>query len=72
MDAKEVKNRIEKLRAEIERHNHLYYVFDAPEINDEAYDSLLRELQRLENEHPNFSQKTARHGAWAERSRRNL
>ena len=59
MDAKEVKNRIEKLRAEIERHNHLYYVFDAPEINDEAYDSLLRELQRLENEHPEFLSKNS-------------
>ncbi len=44
--------RIAKLRAEIERHNHLYYVLDAPSIPDAEYDKLFRELQSLEAQHP--------------------
>ncbi|HEX4955352.1 MAG TPA: NAD-dependent DNA ligase LigA [Thermoanaerobaculia bacterium] len=44
--------RLESLRREIRRHDHLYYVKDAPEISDEAYDRLFRELRELEAEHP--------------------
>ncbi len=44
--------RIEALRSQIERHNRLYYVYDAPEIPDAAYDRLMRELLDLEAEHP--------------------
>lgn len=44
--------RVETLRREIERHDVLYYMDDAPEITDAEYDALLRELQRLETEHP--------------------
>ncbi|MGE4299675.1 MAG: NAD-dependent DNA ligase LigA [Desulfovibrionaceae bacterium] len=44
--------RVRALRAELERHNHLYYVRDAPEISDAAYDALFRELQALEAAHP--------------------
>lgn len=40
------------LRAELERHNHAYYVLDAPSIPDGAYDMLLRELQELEERQP--------------------
>jgi DNA ligase (NAD+) len=40
------------LRAEIERHNQAYYVDDAPSIPDAEYDALFRELQALENAHP--------------------
>ena len=40
------------LRGEIERHNHAYYVLDAPTIPDAEYDRLFRELQALEAEHP--------------------
>ncbi len=40
------------LRGEIERHNHAYYVFDAPTIPDAEYDKLFRELQGLEEKHP--------------------
>ena len=40
------------LRAEIERHNHAYYVLDAPTIPDAEYDQLFRELQELEAAHP--------------------
>ncbi len=46
------KQRIEELRDEINHHNYLYYVLDAPEIPDSEYDRLLRELQALEAEHP--------------------
>jgi len=44
--------RAESLRREIERHNHAYYVLDAPTIPDAEYDKLFRELQALEAEHP--------------------
>ncbi len=40
------------LRAEIERHNHAYYVLDAPTIPDAEYDKLFRELQNIEAQHP--------------------
>lgn len=43
---------IEKLREEIRRHEHLYYVLDRPEISDAAYDALMNELKRLEAAHP--------------------
>jgi len=43
--------RIEQLREEIRRHEHLYYVLDRPEITDAEYDAMMRELQRLEAEH---------------------
>ncbi len=48
----EVAQHIARLRAEIERHNHAYYVLDAPTIPDAEYDKLFRELQALEAEHP--------------------
>jgi len=44
--------RVARLRAEIERHDHLYYVAGEPEITDRAYDALLRELADLEAAHP--------------------
>ncbi len=46
--------RAEKLRAELRRHEHLYYVMDAPEISDAEYDALMNELKRLEAEHPDL------------------
>ncbi|MGA3027506.1 MAG: NAD-dependent DNA ligase LigA [Bryobacteraceae bacterium] len=44
--------RIEQLREELRRHERLYYVLDRPEITDAEYDALMRQLQRLEAEHP--------------------
>jgi DNA ligase (NAD+) len=41
-----------RLREQIERANHAYYVNDAPEISDAEYDRLFRELQALEAAHP--------------------
>ena len=49
-----IKERIEKLRAEINHHNYCYYVLDNPEISDTEYDELMRELQKLEVEYPHF------------------
>ena len=51
----DVRERIEALRKEIEHHTYLYYVKDAPEISDGAFDSLMRELRDLEREHPEFA-----------------
>jgi len=53
--AKAPRARIETLRREIERHNHLYYVKDAPEIADAEYDRLFAELAQLESEHPGLA-----------------
>jgi DNA ligase (NAD+) len=44
--------RAEELRAELRRHEHLYYVLDAPEITDVAYDALMNELKRIEAAYP--------------------
>ncbi len=43
---------LERLRAEIRRHDQLYYVHNRPEISDQEYDRLFSELKRLETEHP--------------------
>ncbi len=44
--------RAEELRAELQRHEHLYYVLDAPEISDAAYDARMNELKALEAQYP--------------------
>ncbi len=51
----EIAARIARLRAEIERHNHAYYVLDKPVIPDAEYDRLFRELQSLEAQHPELA-----------------
>ncbi|MBP7866109.1 MAG: NAD-dependent DNA ligase LigA [Acidobacteria bacterium] len=45
---------IEDLRREIRRHEHLYYVLDRPEIDDAAFDALMRRLRDLEALHPDL------------------
>lgn len=47
-----VDKRAEELRTQLRRHEHLYYVMDAPEISDAEYDTLMNELKKLEAEHP--------------------
>ncbi len=49
------KDRIDQLRTEINRHNHNYYVLNSPEISDKDFDMLLKELETLEKEHPEFA-----------------
>lgn len=48
------KEKIDQLRADLHRHNHNYYVLNAPEISDKEFDDLMRELQDLEKEHPEY------------------
>jgi DNA ligase (NAD+) len=45
---------ITQLRAQLEEHNHNYYVLDAPSIPDAEYDRLMRELSALEQANPEF------------------
>jgi DNA ligase (NAD+) len=52
--ARDPAERARKLREEIARHDHAYYVLDAPTIPDAEYDRLFRELQALEAEHPDL------------------
>lgn len=50
----EVKRRIDELREEINKHNHNYYVLNTPQISDKEFDMLLKELESLENSHPEY------------------
>jgi DNA ligase (NAD+) len=50
--AQTVKPRVEKLREELNHHSYLYYVEAKPQISDQAFDKLLRELADLEAAHP--------------------
>lgn len=49
-----VKEKIEQLRLQLHQHNYNYYVLNAPIISDKEFDDLLRELQDLEQEHPEY------------------
>ncbi|MGB9028825.1 MAG: NAD-dependent DNA ligase LigA [Acidobacteriaceae bacterium] len=49
-----VQKKIDALRDKIRHHEHLYYVLDQPTLSDAEFDDLMRELQRLEAEHPNL------------------
>jgi DNA ligase (NAD+) len=51
---KAAEKRAAALRDEIQRHDHLYYAKNAPEIGDEEYDRLLAELKQLETAHPDL------------------
>ena len=53
--AKSARERADRLRKEINRHNRLYYTLDRPEITDAEYDRLFRELVELEREHPGLA-----------------
>lgn len=54
MTRNEAQKRIAGLRDEIAHHDHRYYVLDAPEISDAAYDRLRAELDALEGEFPDL------------------
>ena len=51
---KAASRRVDELRAELDRHNELYYRADAPEISDSAYDELINELRELERQYPSL------------------
>ena len=50
----EIKKQILQLRSELDRHNRLYYVDNNPEISDREYDDMMRQLEQLEREHPEY------------------
>jgi DNA ligase (NAD+) len=50
-----IQQQIEELRRQLNEHNRKYYVENAPEISDFEFDALMRELQQLEAEHPEFA-----------------
>ena len=54
MNKEQVKNRIDKLKKEINHHRYLYHVLDKQEISDAALDSLKHELDILEKEFPDL------------------
>ena len=54
MTLADARREAERLRAEIRRHDRLYYVEAAPEITDQQYDRLLKTLQRLEADFPSL------------------
>jgi len=51
----DIRNRIEELSKTLEHHNYLYYVMDRPEIQDYEYDAMLRQLEELEQQHPELA-----------------
>lgn len=52
MEINEAKKRIDELKIQLEKANHNYYDLDAPTLEDDEYDALMRELRGLEQEHP--------------------
>lgn len=54
MNRNEAEQRIEKLKALIEKYRYSYHVLDKSEVSDEVNDSLKHELQELENQYPEF------------------
>lgn len=51
----EISNRIKRLRKELNEHNYRYYVLSEPSISDFEFDMKMRELEQLEQQHPEFS-----------------
>jgi DNA ligase (NAD+) len=52
--SKSIREHIEKLRSEINDHDYRYYALAMPTISDREYDALMKELQDLEEKHPEF------------------
>ena len=49
-----MKEKIEHLRSELNRHNHNYYALNAPEISDKEFDMMMKELEELEKKYPEY------------------
>ena len=54
MTNENIGNRIAELRSSLEEHNHRYYILSQPVISDQEFDMLLKELEKLEAENPDF------------------
>src|ERR1035437_8092892 len=50
----QARKKIEELRQQILEHDYLYYVLAEPVISDEKYDTLIKELEKLETEYPDL------------------
>ncbi len=50
-----IANEINQLRDDLNRHNHKYYVENSPEISDREFDQMMKRLEALEREHPEFA-----------------
>lgn len=59
MTKPEAKKRITQLREQIDEHRHRYHVLDDPAVSDDIYDSLTRELRRLEEQFPEYDDPTS-------------
>ena len=54
MNSTEAKSRIEELRKDLHRHNHNYYILNQPEISDKEFDFMMKELENLEKDFPEY------------------
>ena len=59
MDLSKVEAEIRKLREQLQDHNYRYYVLDKPVITDYQFDMMLKQLQQLEEAHPEFFDPTS-------------
>lgn len=59
MSKTEIKAKIAELSQTIETHNYNYYVLSKPTISDYDFDQLLKELEKLEEEHPEFAEENS-------------
>lgn len=55
MDRSAAQHRIEELSKLLEHHNYLYYIKASPKISDKEFDTLLKELEKLESDHPDLA-----------------
>ena len=56
---KEIKERLQKLQEAVRYHSRLYHTLDKPEISDTAYDTLVKELEDLEEKYPELFSKNS-------------
>lgn len=59
MVSRDIILRVKRLRDELNRHNHLYYVLAKPEISDFEYDSMLKDLEALEKKYPELQDQSS-------------
>ena len=59
-----VRDKIKALREALEQHNYNYYVLSAPTISDREFDEMMKELQTLEEAHPEYADLIRRRSGW--------
>lgn len=58
-----IEQEIERLRRDIEQYNHEYYVLNSPTVSDKEYDMLMKKLEQLELQHPEYDDPLSPHTA---------